>query len=361
MASPSPIARRRESKDAFRSLSHFSLISDEPTAQLARHVVSSPQATGNMAPSVRGLNPGGSASATPRTDDWNRALEKLRGAYADKTIAGYRSDFRLFADWCIAEGLVVLPATPSTLARYLDEMIETVTAATLTRRVAAIVRVHRLLELPNPGDSEPVRLAMRRIKRRRPCRPKQALGIDRDLRERLISACGSDPAGKRDKALIAIGFEALCRRSELAAIQVDDLVETRNASLGILIRRGKTDQSGEGRIVTLSAETARIVLDWIDAAGLVSGPLICPVYKGHPVRRHLAGFSISRLLKRIARQAGLDEDVTSRISGHSLRVGAAQTLLRDGHDVLKLMKVGGWKSATTVYRYIEKAEIDVWS
>ena len=48
------------------------------------------------------------------------------------------------------------------------------------------------------------------------------------------------------------------------------------------------------------------------------------------------------------------------ISGHSLRVGAAQTLLGDGYDLLRLMKAGGWKSATTVLSYVDRAEIDVW-
>ncbi len=155
--------------------------------------------------------------------------------------------------WCETRGAACLPAAPETVADYLDTMIETLSAATLSRRPAAIVRVHRLLVLPNPADAELVRLALRRIKRRRPNRPHQAHGIDRDLRAQMLGACGDNLSGKRDKVLVALGFEGLCRRSEIAVLIVADLA--------VLVRRGKADQNGEGRLVTLSTATAKIVLD----------------------------------------------------------------------------------------------------
>lgn len=293
--------------------------------------------------------------------DWRGALEYLRGAYADTSINGYARDFALFVTWCNEQGCCPLPASPQTLARYLDDNIATLRATTLVRRLAAIVRVHRLLELDNPADSERVRLARRRIQRHRPNRPRQALGIDRNLRHQLLSPCPETLGGKRDKVLVALGFEGLCRRSELAALTVEDVVENRHGQLALLIRRGKADQTGEGRVVTLSEATASILMDWIDAAGIKAGPLVRPVYRGTALVRHMAGFSISRLLKSIARRAGVDPENVMTISGHSLRVGAAQTLLGDGHDLLRLMKAGGWKSATTVLRYVERTEIDVWT
>lgn len=293
--------------------------------------------------------------------DWRGALEDLRGAYADTTIHGYARDFALFVTWCTEQDCCPLPAAPQTVARYLEANIATLRATTLVRRLAAIVRVHRLLELDNPADSERVRLARRRIQRHRPNRPRQALGIDRDLRGQLLSACPDSLAGKRDKVLVALGFEGLCRRSELAALRTEDVVENRHGQLALLIRRGKADQNGDGRVVTLSEATAGLLLDWITAAGIEDGPLVRPVYRGRPLARQMAGFSISRLLKSIARRAGIDPETVMAISGHSLRVGAAQTLLGDGHDLLRLMKAGGWKSAATVLRYVDRTEIDVWT
>jgi integrase/recombinase XerD len=303
----------------------------------------------------------GLAHADNAAPDWHAGHERLRGAYADTSINGYAKDYRLFETWCAANRLGALPATPETIAAYLDEFIQELSSATLVRRVAAITRVHRVLDLPNPSDAEIVRLALRRIKRFRPNRPKQALGITRNMRKTMLDSCGDDLAGKRDKALVALGFEGLCRRSELAALNVDDVVENERGEPAILIRRGKADQNGDGRIITLSAATAQIVLEWVEAGALGPGPLFRPVYRGKPITRHLAGYSICRLLKTIAERAGVTEKQVASISGHSLRVGAAQTLLQDGHDVLRLMKVGGWRSATTVFRYIERAEISVWA
>ena len=48
-------------------------------------------------------------------------------------------------------------------------------------------------------------------------------------------------------------------------------------------------------------------------------------------------------------------------SGHSMRVGAAQDLLTRGFDTAAIMRAGGWKSVTTLARYLEKAEHNVWA
>ncbi|QYO75097.1 site-specific integrase [Devosia salina] len=125
--------------------------------------------------------------------DWRSALEDLRGAYADTTIHGYARDFALFITWCNEQECCPLPASPQTVARYLDANIATLRATTLVRRLAAIVRVHRLLELENPADSERVRMARRRIQRHRPNRPRQALGVDRPLRDSAATPCAWAP------------------------------------------------------------------------------------------------------------------------------------------------------------------------
>ncbi|MHA6297913.1 tyrosine-type recombinase/integrase [Devosia sp. CAU 1758] len=305
---------------------------------------------------------GGQALGAPTcSHDWQLALQELEGAYAATTISGYTSDFALFVDWCHEKRYCPLPCSDRTLACYLDEMILTLKATTLVRRLAAVVRVHRVLNLENPAESERVRLARRRVQRYRPSRPRQAHGIDRDLRAQMLAACTDSLAGKRDKVLVALGFEGLCRRSEIAVLDHTDLVTDRRGNPAILIRRGKGDQLGEGRVITLSSETAAIVDDWIGAAEITNGSLVRPVYRGRTIDRSMAGFSISRLLKSIAARAGLPPGTVAEISGHSLRVGAAQTLLQDGHDVLRLMRAGGWKSAATVSRYVERAEVDVWT
>lgn len=67
-----------------------------------------------------------------------------------------------------------------------------------------------------------------------------------------------------------------------------------------------------------------------------------------------------RLIKNTAIREGLATSIVDAFSGHSLRVGAAQDLLRNGYDTAAIMRAGGWKSLATLARYLEKAEHNVW-
>ncbi|WP_420875755.1 hypothetical protein [Prosthecomicrobium hirschii] len=45
------------------------------------------------------------------------------------------------------------------------------------------------------------------------------------------------------------------------------------------------------------------------------------------------------------------------LSGHSMRVGAAQDMMAAGMGLLPIMKCGGWKSANVVARYVQEVDI----
>jgi NAD-dependent dihydropyrimidine dehydrogenase PreA subunit len=52
--------------------------------------------------------------------------------------------------------------------------------------------------------------------------------------------------GIRDRALLLVGFAGTYRRSELVALNVED-VQVTGDGLVITLRRSRTDQEGEGR------------------------------------------------------------------------------------------------------------------
>jgi len=60
-----------------------------------------------------------------------------------------------------------------------------------------------------------------------------------------------------------------------------------------------------------------------------------------------------RAMRAAAERAGLSEH--SKLSGHSLRVGAAQELLLRGFDTVAIARAGGWRSIATLSRYLEPA------
>jgi site-specific recombinase XerD len=83
--------------------------------------------------------------------NWRKNLRVLEGAYSANTIRAYRSDFAIFVAWCDARNQPSLPASPKTVADFLRDQSASAKSATISRRRAAISRVHRLLKLANPA------------------------------------------------------------------------------------------------------------------------------------------------------------------------------------------------------------------
>lgn len=78
---------------------------------------------------------------------------------------------------------------------------------------------------------------------------------------------------------------------------------------------------------------------------------------GKALPHALCGFSVARILKSRAGLARLDPEVVAKLSGHSMRVGAAQDMAAAGIDLVAIMHAGGWKSPAMVMRYIEHMDV----
>ena len=304
--------------------------------------------------------PGFLLGGTPEPADWPKALERLDGAYSSHTLLSYHSDFSAFEIWCRARKLAFLPTEPATVAAYLAAETARLKPSTLKRKLAGIRKIHYLLRLGDPTSDVEVDLAIRRARRLKPQRPDQALGITADLRDQLLAACGPDLTGLRDRALVAVGFDTLCRRSELVALRAEDLQPNHFGTASLLIRRAKNAPDGAGRIAHLTPMGLETLRKWMEAADIDHGPLFRPVYQTIPISRHLNPFAVTRVLKKLATAAGMDADTVYRISGHSLRVGAAQQLTINGVQLLPIMRAGGWRSTNIVARYVENVDINVW-
>ena len=208
---------------------------------------------------------------------WRDALNRLEGAYSPNTIRAYEADFAAFDTWCASAALSALPARPSTVAWFVELDARKSSAATLQRRLAAIRKVHRLFRFQNPVVDEEVLIALRRALRSKLQRPKQALGLTSELRDRLIRACPDTLIGKRNRALIALGYDALCRRAELAGLRVEDLSPDEDGrGATILIRRAKNDQFGSGRLGYVSEPTYELIQMWLKAARITDGWVFRP-------------------------------------------------------------------------------------
>jgi site-specific recombinase XerD len=291
------------------------------------------------------------------TADWRTVFTRLNGAYADNTLRAYRADMEVFEDWCRKARRSALPAEPQTVAAFIAHETQSSSAATLKRRLAGIRKVHRLLRMENPVTDEEVVIAMRRALRAKRARPQQALGLTGDLRDQLIAACPNSLAGMRDRAMIALGYDTLCRRAELVALLAEDLRPPSDGSAQILIRRSKNDPYGEGRLGYVSPESLKLVHAWLTAAGIDSGYIFRAVRGDRAGSHALHPYAVNRILKQAARAAGLPAEAIEHLSGHSMRVGAAQDLIVSGLGVLPIMQAGGWKTMNVVGRYVENANL----
>ena len=236
------------------------------------------------------------------------------------------------------------PLDDKTLAVYLGHLFDEGKAPSSAGLVVAAAKLRaRLL-----GDASPAGPATERVLAgfRREGRGRgrgQVVGIRWEQADAAaaIAARSGDLAGLRDAAILAIASDALLRVSEVSALDVEDLAIEQDGSGRLTIRHSKTDQEGAGAVQYVGASTVRRVRAWLDAAGHSSGPLFCRVRRGGiTVATRLNVRSIRRIVAERAAAAGIE----GRISGHSLRVGAAQSLAAAGASLVDMQNAGRWTS-----------------
>ena len=227
-----------------------------------------------------------------------------------------------------------------------------------------------------PGDRE-VRETIAAAQRLRGTPPRQV----KALREHEIAAmieactctcgrgCGCGRAdsliGARNAAILAVGFAAALRRSEIIGLTVDDIQAfdvDGERRMTVRIKRSKTDQSGRGHRVPVpdgqTIRPVRRVVAWIERAAIAdqpSAPLFQSARKGGTVTgRPLHHSDIARLVKQYAEAIGLDP---AQYAAHSLRSGFVTSAAVHRARLDKIMEVTRHKSTDMVMRYIRDADV----
>lgn len=288
------------------------------------------------------------SSDGPAENPWARAI---RGAVSPKTEEALRGDWKLFSAWCADQGLTAMPTEPETLVGFIDAMAETRAAASIRRYVASIVAAHRLQGIDTTLRTEAVRHALRRMHREKGRRQAQAKGLTWPLVKRMLAIGGDTLIETRNRAMLATGYDAMLRQSELVALRVEDFVVEHDGSATVLVRESKTDCEGEGEEQWLTPGTTALVQEWLARSGLDRGPLFRAVGNCAAVGGPLRPRSVARIFKRMAQASGLPRHVVKKVSGHSTRVGAAQDMVAGGISLPAIMQTGRWKSPGSVMRY----------
>ena len=270
------------------------------------------------------------------------------------TERALRADLALFTNWCRAHGLAALPAEPGTVAAFVDDMASTRAPATVRRYVASIAVADRSAGHLGATRAAPVRLAIERMYRRSGRRQIQARALTWPLRRRLIEATGDRLIDLRNRALVAVAYEAMLRRSELVAVRTSDIEPDRRGGATLLVRRGKSDPEGRGAVAYLVRDTMALVREWLARSRVVDGLLFRSVAKGGRLGTGLDASQVPRILKAMAHRAALPPEIAGGLSGHSARVGATQDMVAAGIELPGILQAGRWKTTAMVNRYGER-------
>jgi integrase len=184
-----------------------------------------------------------------------------------------------------------------------------------------------------------------------------------------VAELGDDLRGRRDRAILLLGFSGAFRRSELASLEIGD-VAFAPEGLRVVLRRSKTDPFGRGIMVGIptgaNAETCpvRAVEAWLEASALEAGPLFRglspwpdPMTGRHRLLEgRMDGKSIALIIKRRAAVVGIE---ARAVSGHSLRRGFITQAVRLGVADRAIMRQSRHKSRASMDEYVAEEGVFV--
>ncbi|MFT8720308.1 tyrosine-type recombinase/integrase [Acetobacter sp.] len=284
------------------------------------------------------------------------AVEGLIGdSLSASTARAYRSDLAAFIAWCGQHDLAPVPSSPEVICSYIGHMAEAgKRASSISRAIAAISCAHELKRVErNPCRDDLVKRALKGMRRRVGTAQEKKAPATASRVAAMLETLPDTLKGKRDRALLALGFAGAFRRSELVALDMSD-IEAVEGGARVTIRKSKTDQTGEGQVIGI-VDGVRLrplaaVAEWVRAAGITSGPIFRSVDRhGNVSDAAMCDRQVARLVKDTAEAAGLDPEA---FSGHSLRAGFITSAAASGCDALRIAETSRHKNMDILRGYV---------
>jgi site-specific recombinase XerD len=277
----------------------------------------------------------------------------LEGAI--NTQRAYKADLKNFNEWCDLIGQPPFPVSPETLAAYVSHLADTCKWATINRRLAAISKLHQLQNLDTPTQNRIFRTVMEGIKRVKGIRQKQAPAFKLNILKQLLREFDiMSNANLRNKALLLLGFTGAFRRSELVALNVEDLSFT-DEGLIVSMNKSKTNQYGdyEEKAIFYSPEAVlcpiRTLQAWIQRLDKSSNALFVRVRKGDRLTsERLTDKTVNDLVKTYFGE---------EFSAHSLRTSFITIAKINGADDSEIMRQSKHKTSAMIQRYTRIEDI----
>lgn len=277
--------------------------------------------------------------------DTTEAIDRLtHGQYAKNTLISFNTDWNRFLSFCYECQIPALPATADTVHRYIEQMAKSRKLASLKRYMVTISLIHRCHRLPDPCAKTEIRLAMKKQQLEKHDDYQNASAFRDEHLQTLISLfeLSTQPKDIRDVAIWAVMFEAMLKRSELAALTVDSLYVHPD---------GLIDINVGPNTIALSRISSKALQRWLVISMIDSGYIFRRIDRHSNIGdRPLDHSSIYRVFRRASDELSMPQ--SDIFSGQSPRVGAAKDLADSGLSINEIQEQGRWKSPAMPAQYV---------
>ncbi len=298
--------------------------------------------------------------------------EVLSSALANNTRIAYDKGWRCFEDYCVEKKINPFSAKPEQAADFIIELAtypSPKSGKTLSMRTVALYRSGINKKYVEAGKISPmnhpkVNAVFKGLGRVRGTASRQVKALREHHIKEMLDQCNGTLIGLRDAAIIAIGFAAALRRSEICGLTTSDIefIKPTNADdpkkMFIYVRKSKTDQQGRGQKIAIPEgkylKPIQRLQDWLKASGITEGYLFQTMKRGGKILgRPMHHSDIPRLVKHYVQLIGLDP---KEVSGHSLRAGFVTSAAVHHARLDKIMEITRHSNPQTVMRYIRDAD-----
>jgi integrase len=300
---------------------------------------------------------------------------------AENTRRVYGAQWRRFKRWCKIKGVSMRPASKETVANYLaylatfgrepevDRALKRrgpLKASSIHQAKAVIGKAHTDAGLPSPTDTYEVKAVWDGIQRTLGAKVAKKAPILPEELAVMLKLAPDSLLGTRDRAILLLGWAGAFRRSELVALDVEDLSPgTEPGSLVANLRRSKTDQLGEGgEKPILPSEDERLcpvraVAAWLEASRIRTGPLFRAIAPDgrRLLERRLSDDMVYETVLAYAAAAKLDPGRFNGFGAHSLRAGFCTTAAQEGKALDQIQVVTKHAKIDTLLGYIRDVQL----
>lgn len=270
----------------------------------------------------------------------------IEDGLAPLTLAAYRRDLSLYADWLAARaGKALDGSTEADLLGYITERHAATRATSANRRLTVFRRYFRWALRERRIGADPT---LRLLAARQPLRVPKSLSEAQV--EALLAAPDVDtPLGLRDRSMLELLYASGLRVSELVGLKTVHL----GLNEGVLRVLGKGSKE---RLVPFGEEAHAWLRRWLaegrpQVLGARSADALFVTVRGAGMTRQM----FWGLVKRYARLAG----ITAPLSPHTLRHAFATHLLNHGADLRAVQLLLGHAdlSTTQIYTHVARERL----